>query len=208
MPKTIKLMGMGMGLLLLAPVSLWAKAAGTPAPAAVKPARAASGLDSLMTEYREEISAQAKYQAFAEKARAEGYLKVAKLFRAAAMTEGLHAARHAKTIKDQGGEPQAAVVKPKTGTTRQNLEATIAGMAEPEPKASAKNEQAAAAEEAPPTVDSNLKKLFSQALAELPAWKADGDFYVCQVCGNVVAKLDFQYCPICKAPVSAYKKVK
>lgn len=61
-----------------------------------------------------ESQANRKYLAFAKKADAEGYRQVAKLFRATAEAETVHALNH---LKELGG------VK----TTKENLEAAIGG---------------------------------------------------------------------------------
>lgn len=171
--------------------------------------KAATTLENLMTAYGGEINAQAAYQEFALKAKAEGYLRVAKLFKAVAMSEGIHAAKHAKAITALKGVPKAALVKPKVGTTRENLAAALAGetmevekiypefikQAEMEKKTDAMRSFFGAK-----VIESIHVNWFKQALADLSKWKSGGEFYVCKVCGNVVDKLDFEYCAICKAP--------
>ena len=221
MHGTWKVGWMGLGLLVLLPAALFARsseaigqekvlgkaAVAVHAAPTAKPART---IDNLQAAYDGESNAQAKYAAFAKQAEKEGYLKVAKLFTAVAMSEGLHAAKHANVIKAMGAIPKTTLSTPKVGTTQENLAAGLKGenaeietmypefikQAEAE-----KNSQASMSFLGAKNVEAVHAKLFSEALANLETWKAVGDFYVCQVCGNVVAQLDFQYCPICKAPV-------
>jgi rubrerythrin len=200
--------------LVLAKTDAVAKA---PAPVKVAaPAKAGTTLENLQKAYNGEMNAQAKYLAFAEKAKAEGYLKVAKLFRAIARSESMHAASHAKVITAMGHKPADQIVKAKVGTTAENLRAAINGetyeVDEMYPafikQAEAdKNSKAAQSFGGAKAVEAVHNQLLVDAAANLPNWKADGDVWICKVCGNVVTKLDFQYCPICKVPVSEYEKV-
>ncbi len=68
----------------------------------------------LQEAFAGESQANRKYLAFARKAEAEGYKQVAKLFRAAAEAETIHAHNH---LKELGG------IK----STKDNLEAAISG---------------------------------------------------------------------------------
>jgi rubrerythrin len=177
----------------------------------------AKSLGNVITVYTNEKNGQAHYATFAEKARAEGYLKVARLFRAEALSEGMYAANHAKTIASLHGQAKAELPEFQTGTTQENLEAALA-----EEKSETEKQYPAFLQQAEAEGRGNLKSIFTgaravgakrvllyeQALADLPAWKEDGDIYICGICGNVAAKLDFEYCPICEVPVSRYTKVK
>jgi rubrerythrin len=57
-------------------------------------------------------------------------------------------------------------------------------------------------------VEEGHAKLYATALADLKGWKADGSFFVCQVCGNTVEKIDFSKCPVCFESKREYKEVK
>ena len=57
-------------------------------------------LDNLQAAFNGESNAHARYLAFAQKADAEGYGRVASLFRATARAEQVHFERHAKLIKE------------------------------------------------------------------------------------------------------------
>jgi len=70
--------------------------------------------DNLKEAFAGESQANRKYTYFAAKAEEEGYLQVARLFRAAAAAEAIHAYNHLKAL---GG----------IGATAENLQAAIAG---------------------------------------------------------------------------------
>jgi rubrerythrin len=69
---------------------------------------------NLKDAFAGESQANRKYLAFAEKADKEGYPQVARLFRAAAAAETVHAHSHLRTLKGVGG-------------TAENLKEAIAG---------------------------------------------------------------------------------
>ncbi|HEX7334620.1 MAG TPA: rubrerythrin family protein, partial [Pyrinomonadaceae bacterium] len=80
-------------------------------------------LDNLQTAFNGESNAKARYLAFAQKAEAEGYGKVASLFRAAARAEDIHANNHAEVIRKLGATPTADVKTPEVKSTAENLQA-------------------------------------------------------------------------------------
>jgi rubrerythrin len=201
-----------------APVGLkTAPVAQAAAPAGTTPAaKTATTLENLQAAFHGESNAQVKYLDFAKQANLEGYPKAAALFQALSDSEGIHAAKHAEVIKGMGHDPKARLESFRIGTTRENLETALKGESHeietmyPEfiKQADAdKNSKATMSFGGAKTIEAVHAKLLTEAIANLEGYKTPGDFYVCQVCGNVVAKLDFQYCPICKAPLSRFKKV-
>ena len=70
--------------------------------------------DNLQAAFAGESQANRKYLAFAAKAEAEGHPQIAKLFRAAAAAETVHAHAHLRVMKG-------------VGDTKQNLQAAIEG---------------------------------------------------------------------------------
>lgn len=149
-----------------------------------------------------ESQANRKYLAFAQKAEEEGYPQAAKLFRAAAAAETIHAHNH---LRELGG------IK----STRENLAAALAGETfefekmYPQMIADAKAE----------AVDGALRSfnfanevekvhagLYSKALETLGK-EEPVDYYVCGVCGNTVEKVAPDKCPVCGAGKQAFKKV-
>jgi rubrerythrin len=178
----------------------------SPAFAAAPPA--ASTLDNLQAAYNGESNASAKYAAFAKKADEEGYGQVASLFRAASRAEQIHAATHAGVIKKLGGVPKADVKAPEVKTTKENLQAAIAGESYerdtmyPEFLAKAKkdaNRDAIETFNFAKAAEAEHAKMYSESLAKLDSLKGSKavTYYVCTVCGFTTAKLDFQKCSVC-----------
>jgi rubrerythrin len=131
--------------------------------------------------------------AFARKADEEGYPQIAKLFRAVAAAEGVHAERHLRLL----GE---AVVK----STDENLqssfdrETTVNQVYYPQfiQEAEEEGEQAAAL-----TFSQAREvhaKLYKRALGAMIRDETH-DYYVCQVCGYVAEREPPDQCPICNA---------
>jgi rubrerythrin len=157
---------------------------------------------NLQDAFAGESQANRKYLAFAKKADAEGYKQVAKLFRATADAETVHAMNH---LKELGG------VK----TTKENLETAIGGEtyevesmyppmiegASSEGKKGAQNSFTYAYE-----VEKIHAALYKKALEALGKNEAV-DYYVCQICGNTVEGEPPDQCPICKAMKKMFKKI-
>lgn len=176
-------------------------------------------VDNLQAAFNGESNANAKYTAFALKADEEGYKSVAALFRATALSEGIHAKKHAAAITKLGAVPKADIAKPDVKTTKENLEAALAGetyekdtmypdfikLAQAEKVKGAvvtfKGAMAAEVEHA---------KLYKQALGELDAWKPAGkEFMVCQICGfTEPSGPALLKCLVCSAPKEKFTVVK
>lgn len=160
--------------------------------------------ENLQAAFAGESQANRKYLAFAKKAETEGFPQVAKLFRAAAEAETVHAHAHLRVLKG---------VK----STLENIEAAIEGegfeFKEMYPKfvQEAKDEGDTAALNTfanALAVEEIHHALYSEALA---AVKAGNDLpakplYVCQVCGNTVHDVP-EVCPVCGASRDSFKEV-
>ncbi len=159
--------------------------------------------DNLKDAFSGESQANRKYLAFAEKANQEGYQQVAKLFRAAASAETVHALNHFRLMGVMG-------------RTSDNLKNAIAGeTAEfremyPEFIEAAKEEKASDAVILSFDVANKVEKihasLYKKALNELGKNK-EVDYYVCQICGNTVEDQPPYKCPICNAPGEMFRKI-
>jgi len=157
---------------------------------------------NLLEAFAGESQANRKYLAFARKAEEEGYRQIAKLFRAAAEAETVHALNH---LRELGG------IK----STKENLEAAINGEsyefqkmypefikdAKAEGKESALRSFNFANE-----VEKIHAELYRKALENLGRIP-EVDYYVCQVCGNTVEGAPPDECPICGAKKEAFKKI-
>ena len=162
-------------------------------------------IENLQEAFAGESQANRKYLAFAKKADEDGLTQVAKLFRAAAEAETIHAHAHLRVL---GG------IK----TTLENLEEAIAGEGHefmemyPEFLAKAQEEGNKPAEfsfKNALAVEEIHHSLYSKALK---AVKGDGDLpgasiYVCPVCGNTVENDIPDTCPICNVPGDKFTEV-
>jgi rubrerythrin len=174
-------------------------------------------LNNLQAAFNGESNARVRYLAFAQKADAEGYGKVASLFRATARAEQAHLEQHARAIKKLGGIPVAQIDPVVAKSTAENLEAAMKGeiyesaVMYPEFLAEAEKsdiEAAINAFEDASAAEAVHAGLYKEALENLKVWKVGRvDFYVCPLCGNVVENIDFTNCPICGTAKEKFLKV-
>ena len=160
--------------------------------------------ESLAVAFAGESQANRKYLAFARAAEKEGYPQVAKLFRAAADAETIHALAH---FQNMGG----------VGTTLENLKSAVAGETyEYTEMYPPMVEQAKAEGHRGKTMlgfaneaEKVHARLFRQALEAMQAGKdlSQMDVFLCPVCGDVEFGVVPEKCPICGAPASKYQKV-
>ena len=173
-------------------------------------------LENLQTAFNGESNAKARYEAFAVKADAEGYAGVAGLFRAASLSESIHAAKHAKAIEALGALPKADIKVPEVKTTKENLKEAVKGENHEAKsmypaflkKAEAdKNQQAMYSFKGAMAAEKMHSKYYSQALANLKDWKTAKKFLVCQVCGYTTMDLKIKVCPVCASPRDKFTEV-
>ncbi len=154
--------------------------------------------DNLMAAFAGESQANRKYTAFAEAADKEGLPQVAKLFRAAAMAETIHALAHFRMAGH-------------VGTTEENLKAAIEGESYeftkmyPEMIKDAQEEGNASAAKHLSNVNAVEEvhaHLYKKAL-ENPSALEDVDYYLCKVCGYT-HEGECESCPVCKAGKAAF----
>ncbi len=155
----------------------------------------ANTTDNLKAAFAGESQANRRYLAFAKKADQQGLPGVAKLFRAAAEAETVHAHAHLRVL---GGVKDTA----------DNLKEAIAGEHHefasmyPEFLAVARAENNVAAQksfEFALAVEKIHHQLYSEALAAVQSGKdlPAGEIWVCSVCGNTVHGAPPDKCPIC-----------
>ncbi|MFO7741209.1 MAG: rubrerythrin family protein [Anaerolineae bacterium] len=151
-----------------------------------------------------EAKAHHRLLAFARKAEDEGYDQVAKLFRAVAAAEGVHAERHLRLL----GE---AVVK----STEENLqysfeqETTVNQVYYPEfiRDAEGEGEPAAAVTfKQARDVEERHAALYKRALTAMLRDETH-DYYVCRVCGYVAEREPPDPCPVCNADGEKFRLV-
>jgi rubrerythrin len=160
--------------------------------------------ENLKAAFAGESQANRKYLAFAQKAEEEGFTQAAKLFKAAAEAETVHALNHFRTE----GEVKS---------TLENLNAALSGETYefqkmyPEFLVTAKqdgNKQAAWSFDVANKVEQVHAKLYSKAIDALKNKKEleKVEYYVCSVCGNTVEGEAPDKCPICGSPKSKFFK--
>lgn len=156
----------------------------------------------LLAAFAGESQANRKYLAFAKQADKEGYPQVAKLFRAAAEAETVHAHNHLRTLAGVKG-------------TADNLKEAISGETHefkemyPEMIGHAQEEKLKAAEltfNFANEVEKVHAALYQHALDNLEDLK-EADYYVCSVCGYTCENEPPDKCPVCNAKASAFSKV-
>ena len=161
--------------------------------------------DNLMAAFAGESQANRKYLAFAKKAEAEGLKQIAKLFRAAAAAETVHAQAHFRVaghVKDTVTNLAAAIEGEHYEFTTMYPGFIATAIAEGKKGALASFERANA-------VEQTHHALYSGALEAAKAGKdlPEADFYVCGVCGHTVAGEAPDVCPVCGARHEKFGKV-
>ena len=165
-----------------------------------------STTDNLKAAFAGESQANRKYLAFAKKAEADGLPQVAKLFRAAAEAETVHAHAHLRVLGGVQG-------------TAENLKAAIAGEAHEYQSMYPGFVKAAEAEgnagalrsfRLAMTVERTHHELYEKALSavqgkkDLPA----APIYVCPVCGHTEVGGAPDACPVCGAAKNKFMEIR
>lgn len=158
---------------------------------------------NLQAAFAGESQANRKYLAFAKQAEKDGFPHIAKLFRAVAAAETVHAHNHFRIM---GG----------VGTTEENLKAGIAGEsyeitsmypefiteAEAAGEKKALNSFKWAWE-----VEKEHEQIFQQVLTNMGANIAGLDIWVCPVCGSTHIGVRPDRCPVCGTPGERFEPI-
>ena len=156
----------------------------------------------LKEAFAGESQANRKYLAFAEQAEKDGFAAVAKLFRAAALAETVHAHAHLRVL---GGVRETAT------NLHEALEGETHEFEKMYPRMIADadlegNRDAARSFRFANEVEQVHARLYREALEQLGN-NPDVTYSVCKVCGNTVAGEPPDVCPICGAKKIAFMKV-
>lgn len=160
--------------------------------------------ENLKEAFAGESQANRKYLAFAQKADQDGLPGVARLFRAAAEAETVHAMAHLRQLK---------AVK----STAENLEEARAGETHEYTEMYPPMVEAAEAEKSPAATtfkyalaaEERHARLYGEALEAVKAGRdveADG-VYLCPVCGNVVFGKPGAPCEICNTAAEKFVEI-
>lgn len=161
--------------------------------------------ENLKAALSGESQANRKYLAFAQRAEKEKLPGVAKLFKAAAESETIHAMKYLEML----GEIKS---------TKENLEAAKGGEtyeaedmypkfisdAESENESQAKTSFTWAAE-----VEKSHADMYDKAIEKAAQGQdiEEKEYYICQGCGYTAEGEAPETCPVCGAPRSMFKKV-
>jgi len=141
--------------------------------------------DNLKEAFAGESQANRKYLAFAKKAEEEGYPQVAKLFRAGADAETVHAHAHLRAMKG-------------INSTLENLQAAIDGEGHEFKQMYPGFVTEAEKEGNKPAFFESVK-----SGSDLPETK----IFVCQVCGNTIKGEAPEKCPVCGAAKGKFNEI-
>jgi Rubrerythrin len=182
---------------------------------------------ALQSVLSNEVASRAKYLAYSDKARAEGYPRLAYFARAMGSSEAVHARNIERALSDLGAEPDLSTSSVEVSDTRSNLvvalkeEIDAIDRAYPDAIKRMKADSSEPAAEAVSLIlaaERQHRDLISKLLVGSEAFfglvvKAFEDtpreYYVCQVCGDMVQdqELPKERCPVCSSPVSSFQKV-
>jgi len=157
----------------------------------------------LKEAFAGESQANRKYLAFAAKADKEGFPQAARLFRAAAEAETIHAHSHLRVLNG-------------IGSTEENLKAAVAGESHefthmyPEMIEGARAEGNKAAEKSfsyANEVEKVHAALYQKMLDTLGSAQEDQPYYVCPTCGFTAEGAPPDSCPVCSVKGKMFKKI-
>jgi rubrerythrin len=156
--------------------------------------------DNLKAAFAGESQANQRYLGSAKKAQSDNYKMIAKLFRAAAAAETVHAQNHLKAMEG-AGETMANLKKAMEGESYEfkSMYPAFIKAAEQE-----KQEEALQSFKVAMQVEQVHHRLYSKAAESLKAGKdlPYANMFVCRGCGNTVEDVAPEKCPICGAPKS------
>jgi rubrerythrin len=179
---------------------------------------------NLLAAFEGESNAHAKYTAFAVKADQDGLHGAASLFRAAGRAEQIHAANHARVIKQLGGNAACVIHPVEVKTTLENLKTALNGEKYEidtmypgflEEATERKNTAAIRTFHGALEAEKTHARLYAEAIALLVAGTKDSwigearDFYVCPVCGYTSeTEEEHERCPVCNCPWEKFEIIR
>jgi rubrerythrin len=162
-------------------------------------------LEKLKDAFAGESQANRKYLAFDKKAEAEGLPQIARLFRAAAAAETVHAINHLKAMEG-------------VLTTSENLAAAIGGenyevVSMYPPMLAAATEEGDRKAERSFRLALEVEKVHEELYRKAADALAQGqdapatEYYVCPICGFTHEGPLAGKCPVCNTPADKFEKV-
>jgi len=161
--------------------------------------------DNILLAFQEEAGNRERFLAFAQQADAEGHHQAARLFRATAESELIHAVAELRAlgeIKSTAQNVQYAI----DAEEREFQDVYAQFLMEAREEG---NEEIAVLWERIMKVERGHYDLFNDLLAALTGGEdfAAGPVFICRTCGNTVLGAPPETCEICGAPAEAFYEV-
>jgi rubrerythrin len=160
--------------------------------------------ENLEAAFAGESQANRRYTSFAQKAEKDGFPNVARLFKAAAHSEAMHARNHLRameSIQDTLENLKQAVQGENYEVISMYPDFIEEAQREGKQKAETTFKWAIEAEKA-------HEKFYNQAIEAVNSQKDldNTPYFVCEGCGYTVAKEAPENCPVCGAPKKMFKQ--
>lgn len=179
----------------------------------------ALNMQNMLDAFKGETTASAKYAAYSQKAEQEGYHEIAMLFKAASISENIHANNHKVVIEEAG--QKAPEIKPEftVKTTAENLKDALSGeryelsTMYPEFMKNAsisKNQLSLVSLDYAYKTEQKHKVFYEKALAALEnntVKSLPTVFYICSTCGNTYETTAPKRCGISMTSAEKFIKI-
>jgi len=159
--------------------------------------------DDLMAAFAGESQANRKYLAFAKKADEDGFAQVARLFRAAAAAETVHAHNHLRAA----GEVKSTTENLKTAIAGEHYENSEMYPAFIKDAEADGDKKALKSFNFANEVEKIHEQLYKEALETLDKPGETYDYYICPICGSTHKRSAPDICPICGCPGARFEKI-
>ncbi len=159
--------------------------------------------DDLMTAFAGESQANRKYLAYAKKAEEEGHAQVARLFRAVAHAETIHALNHFRNA----GEVRSTAENLDAAAAGEKYENTVMYPAFIKDAEEAGDKKAFNSFHWANEAEKIHEVLYREALASLGQPGEEYDYYICPVCGYTEKRSAPEKCPVCGVPGYRFERI-
>ena len=160
-------------------------------------------IEDLKAAFAGESQANRKYLAFARQAEEDGYPQVAKLFRAVAAAETVHAHKHLKIL----GEIRSTEENLRNAMEGENYEVTSMYPEFMKDAEAEENKKAFTSFKWAWEVEQVHEKLYQKAIDELGIERGGEDYYVCPICGYTHKGPLEGRCPVCNTHGERFERI-
>ena len=159
--------------------------------------------DDLMAAFAGESQANRKYLAYAKKAEDEGYPQAARLFRAVAHAETIHAHNHLR----RAGEIHTTAENLKAAAAGENYESTEMYPAFMKDAEAEGDKSALLSFHWANEAEKVHEVLYNEMLDSLGKEEEEYDYFICPVCGYTEKRGAPEKCPVCGVPGSRFERI-